>query len=321
LVIIKLSNDQIIKLDKAMPNLKEVRIRIASVISTQQITSAMKMVSASKLRRAQDAIIQMRPFEEKLKEILDSLILSAGSSAGVFAQTRPAEKILIAVITSNRGLCGGFNSNVIKGVNQLIREKYPEQAAKGDVSIVCVGKKGSDFFKKNNFKVITSHNELWDKLNYDNVAEFAGEILKLYADGKADRVEVVYNRFKNAATQILSVDQLLPFHTEAAPENIKKTPSSDTKKESNTKPDYIFEPDKEEIIQNLIPYALKVRFYRSMLDSYAAEHGARMTAMHKATDNASEMIKSLKLSYNKARQAAITKEILEIVAGAEAINS
>lgn len=298
-----------------MPNLKEVRIRIASVISTQQITSAMKMVSASKLRRAQDAIIQMRPFEEKLKEILDNLILSAGSSAGVYAKNRPAEKVLIVVITSNRGLCGGFNSSVIKAVNQLIREKYPDQAAKGNVSLACVGKKGADFFKRSNLKMMATRSELWDKLAYDGVAEFAGEILKLYAEEKIDKVEVVYNRFKNAATQVLTVDQLLPFNTEVSKGTTTKG------KEKGIVPDYIFEPSKEEIIENLIPYALKVRFYRSMLDSYAAEHGARMTAMHKATDNATEMIKSLKLSYNKARQAAITKEILEIVAGAEAINN
>lgn len=298
-----------------MPNLKEVRIRIASVISTQQITSAMKMVSASKLRRAQDAIIQMRPFEEKLKEILDNLILSAGSSAGVYAKSRPAEKVLIVVITSNRGLCGGFNSSVIKAVNQLIREKYPDQAAKGNVSLACVGKKGADFFKRSNLKMMATRSELWDKLAYDGVAEFAGEILKLYAEEKIDKVEVVYNRFKNAATQVLTVDQLLPFNTEVSKGTTTKG------KEKGIVPDYIFEPSKEEIIENLIPYALKVRFYRSMLDSYAAEHGARMTAMHKATDNATEMIKSLKLSYNKARQAAITKEILEIVAGAEAINN
>lgn len=298
-----------------MPNLKEVRIRIASVISTQQITSAMKMVSASKLRRAQDAIIQMRPFEEKLKEILDNLILSAGSSAGVYAKNRPAEKVLIVVITSNRGLCGGFNSSVIKAVNQLIREKYPDQAAKGNVSLACIGKKGADFFKRSNLKMMATRSELWDKLAYDGVAEFAGEILKLYAEEKIDKVEVVYNRFKNAATQVLTVDQLLPFNTEVSKGTTTKG------KEKGIVPDYIFEPSKEEIIENLIPYALKVRFYRSMLDSYAAEHGARMTAMHKATDNATEMIKSLKLSYNKARQAAITKEILEIVAGAEAINN
>jgi len=300
-----------------MPNLKEVRIRIASVISTQQITSAMKMVSAAKLRRAQDAIIQMRPFEAKLKEILDNLILSAGSIAGVFATTRPAEKVLIAVITSNRGLCGGFNANVIKAVNQLIKDKYPEQAAKGNVSMACVGKKGSDYYKRVGGKVWESRNELWDKLTYSNVAEFAGEILKLYSEGQVDRVEVVYNRFKNAATQILSTDQLLPFDLDSAKANANKG----DKKGTGIKPDYIFEPDEEQIIQDLIPYALKVKFFRSMLDSYAAEHGARMTAMHKATDNASEMIKSLKLSYNKARQAAITKEILEIVAGAEAINN
>lgn len=300
-----------------MPNLKEVRIRIASVISTQQITSAMKMVSAAKLRRAQDAIIQMRPFEAKLKEILDNLILSAGSEAGVFAKSRPAEKVLIAVITSNRGLCGGFNANVIKAVNQMVKEKYPEQAAKGNVSLACVGKKGSDYYKRVGGKVWETRNELWDGLNYTSVAEFTGEILKLYSEGKIDRVEVVYNSFKNAATQILKVDQLLPFDLTTAANTAKKS----DKKGTGLKPDYIFEPDQEQIIQDLIPYALKVRFYRSMLDSYAAEHGARMTAMHKATDNASEMIKSLKLSYNKARQAAITKEILEIVAGAEAINN
>lgn len=298
-----------------MPNLKEVRIRIASVISTQQITSAMKMVSAAKLRRAQDAIIQMRPFEAKLKEILDNLIESAGSSAGVYAENRLPEKVVIAVITSNRGLCGGFNSAVIKGVNQLIREKYPEQMAKGNVSFACVGKKGSDFFKRANAKIFSTRNEIWDKLTYNNAAEFASEILKLYAEGKVDRVEVVYNRFKNAATQILTVDQLLPFDISKASQPKAKTPVK------GIRPDYIFEPDQEQIIQELIPYALKVRLFRSMLDSYAAEHGARMTAMHKATDNASELIKSLKLSYNKARQAAITKEILEIVAGAEAINN
>jgi len=297
-----------------MANLKEVRIRIASVISTQQITSAMKMVSASKLRRAQDAIILMRPFEAKLKEILDNLILSVGSSAGVFAKTRPAEKIVIAVITSNRGLCGGFNSNVIKAVNQLIKEKYPEQAKKGNVSLACIGKKGADYFKRNNFKIVAARNELWDRLTYDNVAEFAGEILKMYADGQVDRVEVVYNKFKNAASQILCVEPLLPFSAEVSDKSkltVKK----------GIVPDYIFEPGKEEILEKLIPYALKVRFFRSMLDSYAAEHGARMTAMHKATDNATEMLKSLRLSYNKARQAAITKEILEIVGGAEAINN
>jgi F-type H+-transporting ATPase subunit gamma len=223
--------------------------------------------------------------------------------------------VLIAVITSNRGLCGGFNSSVIKAVNQLIREKYSDQAAKGNVSLACVGKKGADFFKRTNLKTMATRNELWDKLAYDGVAGLVEEILKLYAEEKIDRVEVVYNRFKNAATQILTVDQLLPFQTETP----NKTATKETAK--GIVPDYIFEPSKEEIIENLIPYALKVRFYRSMLDSYAAEHGARMTAMHKATDNAAEMIKSLKLSYNKARQAAITKEILEIVAGAEAINN
>lgn|SRR6185312_726239 len=295
-----------------MPNLKEVRNRISSTVSTQQITSAMKMVSAAKLRKAQDAVIQMRPFSAKLKEILDNLMDSAGSSAGVFGKERNPEKVAIIVVTSNRGLCGGFNSNVIKATNQLLREKYSEQAKKGNVTIISIGKKSSDYFKKILNKVST-HNELWDKLNYDQVSLIMDDILKKYAAGEIDRVEMINNQFKNAATQIIHTEQMLPF---TAPVTVK-----DAKTAGKGKPDYIFEPEKEEIIKSLIPYALKVRLYSAMLDSNAAEHGARMTAMHKATDNAQELLKSLKLTYNKARQAAITKEILEIVGGAEAINN
>ncbi len=297
-----------------MPNLKEVRNRIASVNSTQQITSAMKMVSASKLKRAQDAVIQMRPFTAKLKEILDNLILSVGAEGSVYAANRPAEKVLIIVITSNRGLCGGFNAYIVKAVNALIKEKYEEQAKKGNVSILCVGKKGHDAFRKTTYKV-DAHNELWDGITYTKSAAVAEEVLKRFAAGELDRVEMVYNRFKNAATQIITTEQMLPFAAEVA------KPTKQTEKTIGRKPDYIFEPDQETILQNIIPYALKVRFYGSLLDSNAAEHGARMTAMHKATDNAKDLLKALRLSYNKARQAAITKEILEIVGGAEAINN
>ena len=297
-----------------MPSLKEVRTRISSTISTSQITSAMKMVSAAKLRKAQDAIIQMRPFSEKLKEILENLVSSAGSSVGVFGKERNPDKVLIIVITSNRGLCGGFNANAVKATNALLRDKYAEQAKKGTVSLLCIGKKGGDIFRKTQMK-LSSHNELWDKLTYDNVAMVMDDVLKKYASGEIDRVEVVYNQFKNAATQILKVEQMLPFSAPSA------APKKEDKNAPKGKPDYIFEPDKEEIIKELIPYALKVRLYSSMLDSFAAEHGARMTAMHKATDNATELLKSLRLTYNKARQASITKEILEIVGGAEAINN
>lgn len=296
-----------------MPNLKEVRNRIASVNSTQQITSAMKMVSASKLKRAQDAVMQMRPFADKLKEIMDNLINSVGTSGSIYANDRPAEKVMIILITSNRGLCGGFNAYAVKAANALIRDKYAEQAKKGNLTVLCIGKKGNDIFRKTTYK-IESHSELWDSLSYDKSATIAESVLKKFADGEVDRVEVVYNRFKNAATQIITTEQVLPFKAEAA---------APAKQDKNavSKADYIFEPDKEKIIEEIIPYAIKVRFYGSLLDSYAAEHGARMTAMHKATDNAKDLLKNLRLSYNKARQAAITKEILEIVGGAEAINN
>ncbi|HXP51232.1 MAG TPA: ATP synthase F1 subunit gamma, partial [Bacteroidia bacterium] len=241
------------------------------------------------------------------------LILSVGTKGSVYATDRPVEKVMIIVITSNRGLCGGFNAYVVKAANQLIREKYEEQAKKGNVSILAVGKKGNDAFRKTTFKV-DAHNELWDGLTYDKVAAVAAEVLKKFADGEVDRVEVIYNRFKNAATQIITTEQVLPFKAEV----VKPTKQAEKK---GMKPDYIFEPSEEKILEDIIPYALKVRFYGSLLDSNAAEHGARMTAMHKATDNAKDLLKALRLSYNKARQAAITKEILEIVGGAEAINN
>lgn len=273
----------------------------------------MKMVSASKLKRAQDAVMQMRPFADKLKEIMDNLINSVGTSGSIYANDRPAEKVMIILITSNRGLCGGFNAYAVKAANALIRDKYAEQAKKGNLTVLCIGKKGNDIFRKTTYKV-ESHSELWDSLSYDKSATIAESVLKKFADGEVDRVEVVYNRFKNAATQIITTEQVLPFKAEAA------APAKQDKNAAS-KADYIFEPDKEKIMEEIIPYAIKVRFYGSLLDSYAAEHGARMTAMHKATDNAKDLLKNLRLSYNKARQAAITKEILEIVGGAEAINN
>jgi F-type H+-transporting ATPase subunit gamma len=295
-----------------MPNLKEVRSRITSVSSTMQITSAMKMVSAAKLRRAQDAITQMRPYANKLKEILENLSSSLESNAdNKYAVQRPVKNVLLIVITSNRGLCGAFNMNVIKLANKLASQQY----ADCNVSVLCIGKKAADYFKKTKYNIVGSDmprrlHELYDDLSFPSVSPIAEVIMKLFVSGEFDRVDLVYNQFKNAATQILTAEQFLPVKPlEQASENATKSLSTD----------YILEPSKELIVSELIPKSLKIQFYKSLLDSYAAEHGARMTAMHKATDNAKELLKSLKLSYNKARQAAITGEILEIVGGAEAL--
>ncbi len=291
-----------------MANLKEVRNRIVSVSSTQQITSAMKMVSAAKLRRAQDAVTQMRPYANKLKEILENLSASLDSSEGAYSQQREVKNVLLIVITSNRGLCGGFNANVVKTANRLAREQY-----KGcKVSVLAIGKKGNDFFRKTDYSITGTDlprnlNELFDKLTFANVAPVAEKIMETFVTGQFDKVELIYNQFKNAAVQITTVEQFLPVQ---APANAKETKSAD----------YIFEPNKQYIVQDLIPRSLKTQLFKSLLDSLAAEHGARMTAMHKATDNAGALIKELKLMYNKARQAAITNEILEIVGGAEALN-
>lgn len=290
-----------------MANLKEVRNRIVSVSSTQQITSAMKMVSAAKLRRAQDAITQMRPYASKLKEILENLSASLDSSDGVYSKVRPVKNVLLVVITSNRGLCGGFNANVLKAAGRLAREQYKGS----NVSVLCIGKKATDFFKKTEYGIIGSDmprglNELYDDLTFVNVAPVAEKIMQVFVDGQFDKVELIYNQFKNAAVQLTTVEQYLPVQ---APQN----------KKSNQSVDYIFEPNKEEIVADLIPRSLKTQLFKALLDSHAAEHGARMTSMHKATDNAGSLIKELKLTYNKARQAAITNEILEIVGGAEAL--
>lgn len=283
-----------------MPNLKDIRARITSVGSTMQITSAMKMVSAAKLKRAQDAITQMRPYANKLRELLINLSSTLeGSEGGQFSDVRDPKNVLFVLITSNRGLCGAFNSNIIK--------KAVAQSKQYDsVSFLTIGKKGSEFFAKNGFNVVSSHDQLFNELTFENTSSIAQSIMDQYTDGKYDKVVLVYNQFKNAASQMIMAENFLPV----------ETPSD----QSASIGDYIFEPSKEEIVVDLIPKSLKIQLFKAVLDSQASEHGARMTAMHKATDNAGELRKELKLTYNKARQAAITNEILEIVGGAEALN-
>lgn len=292
-----------------MANLKEVRNRIASVQSTQQITKAMKMVSAAKLKRATNAIVQLRPYATKLKEILGNLSASLEGSTSPFIEEREPNKILIVAVSSNRGLAGAFNMNVIKTANNLIAEKYSEQFKKGNVSIVAIGKKTQDFYEKRGYNVIGNNNEVYADLSFENVTKITDAIMAGFVDGKYDRVEVVYNRFKNAAVQILTSEQLLP---------LPKSEEAVSTKETNV--DYILEPSKEEIVTELIPKSIKIQLYKAVLDSHASEHGARMTSMDKATENAGDLLKSLKLAYNQARQAAITTELTEIVSGAAALN-
>jgi len=290
-----------------MPSLKEVRTRIDSVKSTQQITSAMKMVSASKLRRAQNAIIKLRPYASKLNEILQNLSTSIeNSDENVFSQVRVEEKVLIISIASNRGLCGAFNANVVKEVNKRIQEKYTRQNDKGNVFIYCIGKKVVDYFTSKGYNVAEKNIAIFDELSFENVVPMAEQLMQEFASKKYDRIEIVYNRFKNAATQELISEQYLPIQPKE-------------EKVASLAADYIFEPNKEDIVREMIPKSLKIQLYKAILDSFASEHGARMTAMHKATDNADELLKNLKLKYNKARQATITNEILEIVSGAEAL--
>jgi len=294
-----------------MASLKEVRIRIASVKSTQQITSAMKMVAASKLRRAQSAIIRLRPYAAKLQEFLRNLSssLDSGDSGSVYSSQRHPDKVLLVLISSNRGLCGAFNSNVIKLANQVIGNKYSQQHGSGKLDIITIGKKVSEFYRRRNFNVIESHDAIFDRLTFENVVPIAEKLMKLFENKDYDRIEIVYNQFKNAATQRIECEQFLPVLPVEQHAGTQKT----------QKADYIFEPGKDEIIRDLIPKSLKIQFYKAILDSWAAEQGARMTAMHQATDNAKELLKDLSLAYNKARQAAITGEILEIVGGAEAL--
>ena len=291
-----------------MANLKEIRNRIASVSSTQQITSAMKMVSAAKLRRAQEAIQQMRPYAEQLQIILSYLSDAIRDEEDdPFGVHREVERVLVVMITSNRGLCGGFNSNVIKSTVNMVREEYGSLLRQNSVDFYAVGKRGAEYLRKNDFNVVGDSSNLFDDLNFENVIPVAESIMTDYIDRKYDRILLVYNQFKNAAVQLLTLEQFLPV---VPPEQDEETAYVT---------DYIFEPSKEFIIKELIPKSLKIQFYKSILDSNAAEHGARMTAMHKATDNAEEIIRDLRLTYNKARQATITNEILEIVSGAEAL--
>ncbi|MBX3163281.1 MAG: ATP synthase F1 subunit gamma [Bacteroidetes bacterium] len=291
-----------------MPSLKEVRNKITSVGSTMQITSAMKMVSAAKLKRAQDAIIQMRPYANKLKEIMGNVSGGVDASENVYARNTGGKNVLIVAVSSNRGLAGAFNSNVIKKTNSLIANEY----AGSNVTIIPVGKKVYDAYKRTSYFISGQDlphnlNELLDRLTFSNASDVVSKIMSAFVNKEFDKVVMVYNQFRNAAVQITVEEQLMPV-----------APSTDEGKTSSV--DYIFEPSKEFIISELIPRSIKTQFYKALLDSVASEHGARMTAMHKATDNAKAMQRDLKIMYNKARQAAITKEILEIVGGAEALN-
>ena len=286
-----------------MANLKEIRNRIASVSSTMQITSAMKMVSAAKLKKAQDAITAMRPFSDKLTELIQNLSGAIdGDTPNPYTQVRPVKKALLVVITSNRGLCGAFNSNIIKATNSYLAVHAAES-----VDLITLGKKGNDILAKNN-NINTNNNAIFDDLNFSNASEIAEAFMEAFAQKEYDRVDVVYNRFKNAATQIVTTETLLPI-------------SAETEDSNSATADYIFEPTQEEIVNELLPKSVKMQLFKALRDSFASEHGARMTAMHKATDNATELRDQLKLTYNKARQAAITNEILEIVGGAEALNN
>ncbi|MCD4723313.1 MAG: ATP synthase F1 subunit gamma [Bacteroidales bacterium] len=292
-----------------MSNLKEVRTRIESVKSTQQITSAMKLVAASKLRKAQRAILQLRPYAQKLQEFLQGMSTDLDQTdEAVYAKEREVKKVLIVLVTSNRGLCGAFNANVVKLANNLIHTTYKDAYEREDLSLYCIGKKGAEYFSKHQYPVIKENLVLFDDLNYENALPIAEELMQNFAEKKYDRIDIIYNQFKNAAVQVLLTEQFLPI----------LPPEDDG---SGLQVDYIFEPNKEQIIEELIPKSLKIQFFKVVLDSFASEHGARMTAMHMATDNASELLKELKLSYNKARQASITNDILEIVSGAEALKN
>jgi len=286
-----------------MANLKEIRNRIASVSSTMQITSAMKMVSAAKLKKAQDAITAMRPYSDKLTELIQNLSGAIdGDTPNPYTQLRPVKKSLLIVITSNRGLCGGFNSNIIKATNNYLAEHANE-----NVDLITLGKKGNDILAKSN-NIKATNNAIFDDLSFINASDIAEVFMEAFAQKEYDRVDVVYNRFKNAATQIVTTETLLPISAEVEDNN-------------SAMADYIFEPTQEEIVSELLPKSVKMQLFKALRDSFASEHGARMTAMHKATDNATELRDQLKLTYNKARQAAITNEILEIVGGAEALNN
>lgn len=296
-----------------MASLKEVRARISSINSTQQITKAMKMVAAAKLRRAQDNITQLRPYAQKLSQMLGTVSAGAETaSENPYKQARPIERVLLIVVTSDRGLCGAFNTNVVKGALTVMDEKYSAQARSGNVEIMAIGKKGGEAFQRRGFKVNTSHVDAFTSLSFATVRTAAEEAMEGFANGRYDVVEVIYNEFKNAAMQIVRTEQMLPIVSAEKPGG-PGTPAAAV--------NYIFEPSEVEIITELIPKTIKIQLYKAVLDSNASEHGARMTAMDKATENAGELLKELRLVYNRTRQAAITTEILEIVGGAEALAS
>ncbi|MFC2129541.1 ATP synthase F1 subunit gamma [Bacteroidota bacterium] len=293
-----------------MANLKEIRTRRTSVASTRQITSAMKMVSAAKLKKAQDAIVQLRPYAEKLQEILGSISDSLkDDEENIYARSGDEQSVLLVLITSNRGLCGAFNSNAIKASIQAALETHADQMMAGKVHFIAIGKKGYDFLSKNGYNVVFNGSNIFEDLTFEKSVIISEMIMKLYVEQEYDHVDVIYNQFKNAATQILQNEQFLPISMDALKEEEVQAHNID----------YIFEPSKEYIVRELIPRSLKLQFHKAILDSHASEHGARMTAMHKATDNATELLKELALEYNKARQATITNEIIEIVGGAEAL--
>ncbi|WP_291072151.1 ATP synthase F1 subunit gamma [Empedobacter sp. UBA5637] len=290
-----------------MPNLKDIRNRITSVGSTMQITSAMKLVSAAKLKRATDSIVQLRPYADKLRELLQNVSSTLEAEVGgALTEEREVNKVLLVVINSNRGLCGGYNSSIIKKVNALLAGEL----ASKHVEILAIGKKANDTFSKTQ-TIYKNASSIWDNLNFADVAEIADDLVEKFTAGDFDQIRIIYNQFQNAAVQIVQDEHFLPVVLEKTEEEAN----------NSAELDYIFNPSKEEILRDLIPQTLKTQLFKAVLDANASEHGARMTAMHKATDNASELQKGLKIQYNKARQAAITNEILEIVGGAEALNA
>lgn len=294
-----------------MANLKAIRIRLTSVKSTRQITSAMKMVAAAKLRKAQDAIVQLRPYANKLNEILNGLniALRDTETENIYAERKDNRgKVLIIVVTSNKGLCGAFNANVIREARRIMQEKYRGQASQGNMSFITIGKKGNDVLRRMKVNIIEDQSDLWTELTFERTAQLADRLISLYLKKEYDIIEIVYNQFKNAAMQKLTEEVFLPVT------------STVTGKEEAAAADYIYEPDQVSIVSELIPKTLRIQLFKALLDSFAAEHGARMTAMHQATDNATELIRDLTLQYNKARQAAITNQLLEVVSGAEALN-
>ena len=295
-----------------MANLKEVRERISSVISTQQITKAMKVVSAAKLRKAQMAIVQMRPYADKLNAMLMNILSNLGNdSSSSYGQARDVQHALVVVVTSNRGLAGAFNTNIIKAAQHTIATQYAEQRKNGKLTVMCIGKKGYDAFKKyDDINIINDHVELFGNLQFDNVAKVATNVMDGFINKQYDHITICYSRFKNAAMQFAEAEQFLPVP------KIEAKPGASTKRA-----DYIFEPSKEELLEHLVPSILQTQFYKCLLDTHASEHGARMTAMDKATENANDMLRDLKINYNKARQEAITKELSEIVGGAAALES